>query len=174
MFLKKIVKAAKDTGKTYEYYRLCESYRIGDKVRHRNILNVGKLNNLNETERKLVADRIEEMLKGSGSLFTRIISQKVESYARNFYCRLKNKKLISAGVQKSSANKLFEEEHDWEEVNLASIKDEDCRETGAEWLCKQAIDKLGIKKFLLKKKWKDKWITRAMISLISRQSLSCF
>jgi len=39
-----IVKAEKKTGQRYNYYCLCESYRIGNKVRHRSIVGMGKLN----------------------------------------------------------------------------------------------------------------------------------
>ena len=40
MFIKKIDKNSKKNGKGYFTYRLCESYRIDDRVRHRTILNV--------------------------------------------------------------------------------------------------------------------------------------
>jgi hypothetical protein len=43
MFIKAIRKIDRNTGKPYNYYRLCESYRLGDKVRHRNILSLGIL-----------------------------------------------------------------------------------------------------------------------------------
>ena len=116
MFLKKIVIPNKKTGQPYQYYRLCESYRIEDKTRHRNLLNVGKLSDLDETQRKLLADRIEEMIKGSISLFTNIIGQKVEKHARHFYSILKNRKLISVASQKRTVATLSEDKPDWEEV----------------------------------------------------------
>lgn len=167
MFLKKITKTDHTTAKQYHYYRLCESYRIADKTRHHNLLNVGKLDGLDEPERKLLADRIEELLKGSGSLFTGSISRKVESKAQHFYSILKNKKLLSA-VQPKSPALLFDEPADWEEVNLRSIKDEECREIGTEWLCKQAIEQLELEKFFCQKDWRPQWLTRARIALISR------
>ena len=34
MFIKTIVKTDKKSGKRYDYYRLCESYRIEGKPRH--------------------------------------------------------------------------------------------------------------------------------------------
>ena len=168
MFLKKITKTDKTTRKQYHYYRLCESYRIADKTRHRNLLNVGALEDLHETERKILADRIEELIKGSHSLFVDAISQKVEDYANQFYRLLKNKELLQTKTPQTTPTAAIVEPSDWEEVNLASIKDEDCREIGTEWLCKQAIDQLGIAGFLHKNGWKQSWIDRAMIALISR------
>jgi hypothetical protein len=43
MFIKKIDKNNPKKGKIYFTYRLCESYRIDNKVRHRSILNLGNL-----------------------------------------------------------------------------------------------------------------------------------
>ncbi len=57
MFLKAADKKDKDTGKIYRYYKLCESYRLGDKVRHRTLLILGKLDDIQgDTEKKLLAD----------------------------------------------------------------------------------------------------------------------
>jgi hypothetical protein len=65
MFIKTILKTDKKTKKRYYYYRLCESYRIADKPRHRTILNIGRLQELpNKEDQKLLADRIEEIIQG--------------------------------------------------------------------------------------------------------------
>jgi len=65
MFIKTIPKTDKKTNKRYYYYRLCESYRVGGKPRHRTILNLGSLEELpNRQDHKLLADRIEQILRG--------------------------------------------------------------------------------------------------------------
>jgi hypothetical protein len=46
MFIKTIVKTDTKSSKRYDYYRLCEGYRIGNKVRHRTILSLGKLQSI--------------------------------------------------------------------------------------------------------------------------------
>jgi len=68
MFLKKITKGNKAT-KVYTYYRLCESVRIGDKSRHRILLNTGELAGLDEHERKMLANRIESLYQGNNACF---------------------------------------------------------------------------------------------------------
>jgi len=56
---KKVIKTDKKTNKQYVYYRLCESYRIKDSIRHRNLINLGDLKELPTPEsRKLLADSI--------------------------------------------------------------------------------------------------------------------
>jgi hypothetical protein len=68
MFIKKIVKNSKKTGSNYFTYRLCESYRIDDTVRYRNILNIGKLENIRNEDFKLLCDRIEQKVRGINTL----------------------------------------------------------------------------------------------------------
>jgi hypothetical protein len=41
MFIKTIVKTDLKSQKVYEYLRLCESYRLGDKTRHNTIVSMG-------------------------------------------------------------------------------------------------------------------------------------
>jgi flagellar motor switch protein FliG len=52
---------------------LCESYRIGDKVRHRNIFNLGKLEGFSRENFKLLCDRIEQELKAMLLLFNNLL-----------------------------------------------------------------------------------------------------
>ena len=79
MFIKTIVKTDKNTGKRYEYYRLCEGYRIGNSVRHRSIVSMGLLEGIgNKEDRKLLADRIESMLKGEMDMFVSLDKPHIE------------------------------------------------------------------------------------------------
>ena len=69
MFIKTIVKTEKKTGKRYNYYRLCESYRIENKVRHRSIVSMGKLNGIAaKQDKNLLADTIETIIRGENRL----------------------------------------------------------------------------------------------------------
>ena len=43
MFIKKISKPDRTGNKTYTYYRLVHSYKVGNKNRQQTILNLGKL-----------------------------------------------------------------------------------------------------------------------------------
>ncbi|HSW68317.1 MAG TPA: hypothetical protein VLH16_07035 [Bacteroidales bacterium] len=59
MFLKAADKKDTNTGKTYRYYELCESYRIGNKTRHQTVFALGKLEEIKTSEhRKMLANRI--------------------------------------------------------------------------------------------------------------------
>jgi hypothetical protein len=90
MFIKKIDKSNPKKGKVYFTYRLCESYRIDNKVRHRSILNLGKLEDVPPEYHKLLCDRIEQKLKGVNLLFANI-PDAVEKNAEYYYRRISEK-----------------------------------------------------------------------------------
>jgi ribosomal protein L20 len=107
MFIKRIDKSSKKTGKNYFTYRLCESYRIDNKVRHRNILNVGKLENVRKEDFKLLCDRIEQKVRGINPLFSNF-SDNVEKEAEFIYRRILNEKWISNPYSMKAAVFLVE------------------------------------------------------------------
>ena len=93
MFIKRIDKSSIKTGKSYFTYRLCESYRIDNKVRHRSILNIGKLENIRKEDFKLLCDRVEQKMQGLNPLFS-IVPENVEKEAEFIYRRIMNEKLL--------------------------------------------------------------------------------
>jgi hypothetical protein len=72
VFIKKIDKSNPKKDRVYFTYRLYESYRIDNKVRHRSIPNPGKLEDVPPEYHKLLCDRIEQKLKGVNLLFANI------------------------------------------------------------------------------------------------------
>jgi hypothetical protein len=160
MFIKGNLKYNKTTQEHYWVYKLCESYRINGIIRHHIISGLGKLEGLEKAEqRALLCSRIEEMIKGgSGTLELGLIDQRVEELARQFYVEIKTKKRYDVGKKKG----------EWETVNLKTLKNKDAHEIGAEWLCKQAFEQLGIAEFLRGEAWSDEKISLATTHIISR------
>ena len=171
MYIKSIVKSNRKGGKKFYHYRLVEGYRIDGKVRHRTLLNLGSVPLFDEVmNRKVVADRIEELLKGTGELFAPGLEGELEELARYYYERLIEKRVIEqAGVDHEAGK---EEEKDFKWVDLNSIHDENVREIGAEWMCKQMINKLEVAGCLQRIGWNNKWVTLALIGIISRAVLA--
>ena len=154
MFIKKIDKTSIKTGRSYFTYRLCESYRIDDKVRHRTILNVGKLENIRKEEFKLLCDRIEQKVKGINLLFA-CIADHIEKEAEFIYRRILNEKLLDCtdsatpvSPVQSTVREETPEDTDIRKVDINSIVNEDSRSFGCEWLCKQMFDDCGLSGFL--------------------------
>ncbi len=66
MFIKVIHKVVKSTGERVSTYRLCESYRRDDTIKHTSILHLGRLEELPGVEQKrALAIRLNELVKES-------------------------------------------------------------------------------------------------------------
>ena len=169
VFIKSIVKTDKVTAKKYQYYRLCESFRIGNKTRHRNILSLGKLEELpSEIDRKTLADRIERLLNNSPGLFDHQVPAVVEKLAMEFCSVLRRKASEDAPLLLRQADTSAESQSDYERIDTKTIRHEDVREVGAEWMCKQAIDQLDIAGFLLGKGFDEQQINTCLMHIVSR------
>ena len=161
MFIKSAPKKDKETGKVYSYYRLCMSYRLGNKVRHRGILSLGDLNELSHyQDYKDLADRIDQLISGNTSLFE-CANPVVERLAQGFYKQIIEKKLIDQAPER-------EEEKTFHTVDLASLAIENAREIGGESLCKQALDQLDLRRCLKQAGFADEDLGLAMAHIISR------
>ncbi len=170
MFLKKIDKGPKG-GKVYSYYRLCESIRIGGKTRHNNLLNLGTLEALQPDELKMLANRIEELYLGYTNHMFSLVSEKVEQLATKFYQELREKNKVALvlptkKVVENTDKQIYD--IDFERVNLKTLKHDEVREVGAEWLCLQAIEELGIKPFLAGTGMEQEAINKSIALIVSR------
>ncbi|MDO9339393.1 MAG: IS1634 family transposase [Bacteroidales bacterium] len=160
MFIKAIPKTDKTTGKSYTYYRLCESYRLGEKVRHRSILSLGTLVELaDKKDFKLLADRIEQLLGGKPSLFA--CQPLVEKLAQKFYSKIIEGKLVDRIPLSQTAKNL-------QSVDLDSLAIENVREIGSEWMCYQAINQLGLRGYFEKAGFAPEDIDLSLMHIISR------
>ena len=147
MFIKTIVKTDKKSGKRYDYYRLCEGYRIGNKVRHRTIVSMGKLEGVeSKRDKKFLADLIEVLLKGDRELFSFEVKPEIERYAIEFSNRIINENLIDIPPRRESDTDLTNA--NYENIDINSIRHEDVREIGCEWLCKQTMEQLDFESLL--------------------------
>src|SRR6056297_946715 len=160
MFVKPLVKYNKSTKQRYNIYQLCESFRLDGRIRHRVIVGLGKLDDLpSEGQKKLLGKRIEELLTGQNkSLPLFETDQAVEKLAHYYLAEIKKKGRYDFGKVDS----------DWQTVDLSTLKNKDGREIGAEWLCKQAFNQLGIATFLQNKGWSEDTVSLATTHIISR------
>ena len=141
MFIKKITKPDRKGEKTYTYYRLVHSYKLGNKHRQQTIVNLGKLEDIATGRHKVLADRIEGILTGSKDLFFDIPSD-VETLAQTFVKRIIEKGIFP--VKKKARVIAQDTDTNYQEVDINSIEQLESRTIGGEWLVKQTFDKLGI------------------------------
>ena len=159
MFIKPFQKYNKTTGERYHVYKLCEGYRLNGGIHHRIIIGFGRLEELETVEqKKLLATRVEELITNGGSSLSTIVSdEQVEKLAIHYYNEIRNRKRYDVKGNE-----------DWETVNMTTLKNKDAHEIGAEWLCKQAFDQLGIGGFLQQSGWSQENISLASTHIISR------
>ncbi len=95
MFLKVIFKTNKSTGERVKIYRLCESYRYDNTVRHQTILHLGSLEDLPETDqKKALAIRINDLVKQSHTGKQELFEPQdraVEKLAQKYFAEIKKK-----------------------------------------------------------------------------------
>jgi len=165
MYIRKVDKKNKNLDKTYTYYRLVHGYKVGNKVRQQTLLNLGKLEDTPKDLHKPLADRIETLLTGVTSIFESENS-KIEPLAQKFAKEIELKGLFPSKKRKASLGKSPEE--NFEEIALDTIENEECREVGGEWLCKQAFGRLGFNDILKEAGLKESQIDMAKMLLTAK------
>ncbi len=165
MYIRKVTKKNTNSEKTYVYYRLVHGYKIGNKVRQQTILNLGKLTEIEPDQHKDLADRIEMILTGTKSLF-HSKNDKIESLAQQFANEIQAKGLFPSTKRNSSLG--GELDSNFQEINLESIDNEECRELGGEWLCKQAFDQLGLNDLFSTAGFNDTQVSMAQMLLTAK------
>jgi len=137
MFIRKTRKVDRSTNREYHLFQLVESYRTEKGPRQRILLNLGSDLNLPDEERKLLANRIEELLNGYSQSLTPYAAH-IEQLAEKYTERLVRRAELS-----------IQEEHtpvkeDFHSVDLASLQHERCRSVGMEHISIETIKQLGI------------------------------
>lgn len=160
MFIKKVTN--RKGRAIYISYRLVKSKRVEGKPRHINILELGSLPNIPIEKHKELADRIKNFINGEVLLFNQTDNE-IEQWAYYFYKILVKRKLDKAKSEEKS-NKA-----DYQTVDLNSLEAIESKEIGGEWLCKQAIEQLGLTNLLSKKLgWNHNQVCVSMLALLGR------
>ena len=133
MFIRKKIKKDLKTKREYYIYQLVESTRTEKGPRQHVLLSMSNQMMLSDTERKLLACRIEEIIKGVEPLFQ--YSENIENLANVFACQL---------LRKQSMELANEKEKVFETVELDSITHEHCRTVGLEHISWQFFRKLEL------------------------------
>jgi hypothetical protein len=145
MFIREVQKKDSKKKTTYTYYRLTSSHRIGSKVRQTVILNLGKLEGVDKSEHKNLANRIEEIISGvQNTLFT-TVSDEIEELAQSFAQQIEKEKIFPSKKGKTISKEI---KNNYQNVDLESLEQIESKDVGGEWLVKQAFDRLNIPRVL--------------------------
>ena len=141
MFIRKTFKTDRKTGRKYYSYQLMESFRTERGPRQRLLLNLGSKLPLKEEERKLLANRIEELQTGIKSFldYPDDIEQLAQTY-HNILC----KKHCNNVIENLDTIK----EKDIQSIDINTVNHEYCRSIGLEYIVIETIKKLELDKLL--------------------------
>lgn len=163
MFIKPVLKYIKTTGEHKIYYRLCESYRYENTVRHHTIVQLGTLDELpDESQRRVLVQRLSSLVKQSRTGICDIFEiedKNVELIAQKHFATIVKKERID-----------FIKGRDYQTVDTNSVENKDIREVGTEWMCAQAIAQLQIAECLAQQGWDEASTQLAITHIISRAS----
>ncbi len=162
MFIRKTRLVNPKTKAVYYNFQLIESVRTERGPRQRILLNLGAHLDVNDEERKLLANRTEEILKGIQSLMT--CPEKIERYAQHYASQLV--KQLSVKQPLSNDNKAIPQE--FVDIDVHSIATSEPRSVGAEHLMLQMAEQLELPKQLKKLGLSETETATAMGSVIAR------
>jgi len=174
MYFKSTIRTNPATGEPDGYYRLVESYRnVDGRVCHRTLLNVGFMDGVQAEE----LNRIQKLLTYKCQSFYRELfrleyekeSAVVRKWVDALYARLVfEKKIDVPGAQGPPGNGVSSG-HDRHTVDMNSLRHRDVYEIGSEWLCYQALQQLGMSRFLSSQAgWLGDDVRLALTHIISR------
>ena len=158
-------------GKEALYYRLKESYRdVRGNVHSLIVLNVGFVPQLDALQMRRIAYALTDRFKNrnaAGRLFgddLSMLTEEERGFAEQFWQRMIDERTIDRFDAQENTDRKESEHY----IDLDTAEHSDAREVGAEWLCKQTIDRLGIEDFLRSEGWSETLIHTALSSLIVR------
>ena len=163
MFIRKTPKKDRKTQKTYESYQLVESIRTERGPRQRILLNLGSDLDLDSQEKKHLANRIEEIIKGQNSLFE--YDMKIEKLAQTYAGRLIHN-LSKPATNSKNATAV----PSYASINIDSLSHEKARTIGSEHLLYQTAKDLELPEKLKELGLKPRQVKLALSSIIARGS----
>lgn len=124
MFIMVIYKVAKSTGERVSCYRLCESYRFDNTIKHTGILHLGRLEELPGVEQKrALAIRLNKLARESYTGIKTLFEPEaaVEKLAIFFFSQIKEKQRLDITSGK-----------DYQRIDTDFIKHKEVKEIGTD------------------------------------------
>lgn len=146
MFIRQVKKQRSAQSKVFYQYTLAQTSRVHGKVKQTNLLYLGSDKLLEDKDnRQSVLNILKAKILGLQELFPADTPEDVEKLALQYY----EKYLVKYGGDTPNPTSLppAKDQAEYHNVDIKGLDIDDCREFGAEYLCKQTIDKLGLGDF---------------------------
>lgn len=159
MYFKCTIRRHPETGTLTGYYRLVESYRNAeDRVCHRTILNIGFMEEANDDQRDRIQERLTNKYAGRQPMFEPEDDTIVNDYVEALWRRILREKRVDRESLEKERRLL----------DADTMKHTNAREIGAERMCFNEFERLGIGDVLGTLGWSTEQIQLAATQIISR------
>ncbi|MFV8328529.1 IS1634 family transposase, partial [Flavobacterium sp. ZS1P14] len=165
MYFKSILRRHPELGQFCPYFRLVESYRnLENRICHRTLLNIGFLPELKSEHLNVIQKRLNQLVTGASDLFEEE-DLFIKPYVNAFWEQLVASKRIDLVKNKTS---VLDSKSSKTWIDLQSIKHNEVREVGAEWIGFQTLNKLHLQDYLSNMGWDEEKIQLTYTQIISR------
>ena len=135
MYIRRTSIKSRKSGEPYYTYRLCESERLGGKVKQRTVLNLGRHFDIPRDEWQTLCSQIEQRLSHQTSLFDSQLPEQLETLAERYSAQIIQKR----GTQDEDN----QTPHDFQEINIDRVEVLRPRSIGIEHVALSAMSDLG-------------------------------
>jgi len=167
MFIRQVKKQRSKKSKVFYQYTLAQTSRVNGKVKQTNILYLGSDRLLDDKDnRRLVVEILKSLIFNQPELFPLQVPPELKHLALSFYqkyCfKYEQDQYNPTSIPPSKAQSEFHH------TDIKGLDVEQVKEFGAEHLCKQTLDKLGLGTFLKRQGLSVSQVNTSLISIAAR------
>jgi hypothetical protein len=166
MFIRETRKTDRKTGKKYTSYQLVESIRTEQGPRQKILITIASSAPLNASEKKDLANRIEEIIVGSSSILP--CSEKIETLAQTYASQVVHR--LSSLENQTKTQDKEELSPEFVSIDINSIEKLEPRTVGSEHLLLQMAHQLKLPEKLQQIGLSKTDVAVALGSIIARAS----
>jgi transposase len=155
MYIRRTKTKTLNQNEAYYTYRIVESMRLGQKVKQRTLLNLGKEFSIDQAHWPLLCARIEQLLQSSDGVQSEIfdladeLNQTLEAAAQRYTALILHKHSIPVELTETSSGDTGQtteggDESDYHRVDINHLEALDARSIGAETLALHAVQQLQL------------------------------
>jgi transposase len=167
MFIRQVKKQRSKSSKVFYQYTLVQAARVDGKVKQRSILYLGSDKLLeNENNRKKVLAILKSKIFKQSELFPQDISEELKSLALQCY----EKYCIKYEQDEENPTSIppQPEKSEFHNIDIVGLEVENVKGFGAEHLCRQIFDKLGLGAYFTSLGMSDEQTKKALISIAGK------
>ena len=167
MFIRQVKKQRSSTSKVFYQYTLVQAARVNGKVKQRSILYLGSDNLLeNENNRKTVLAILKSKIFKQPGLFQQDVPGELKRLALQYY----DKYCIKYEQDEENPTSIppSPEKSEFHNIDIKGLEVENVKEFGAEHLCRQMLNKLGLGAYFTSLGMSDELTKKALVSIAGK------